>query len=102
MIDLVTKYREELLRLCRKYNVARLDLFGSAIRDDFNLDRSDLDFVVEFKNFTVHNAADRYFGLMIDLEDLFQRHVDLVSYRAIQNPFFKQVVNQTRVNLYAA
>jgi predicted nucleotidyltransferase len=102
MVDLIEQHREQLLALCQKYDVARLDIFGSALREDFDTVRSDLDFIVEFNNFTVKGAFDRFFGLMIDLEDLFGRRIDLVSYPAIQNPFFKQVVDQTRVNLYAA
>ena len=101
-MDLIEQQRPQLLALCRKYDVRRMDLFGSAIREDFDPNRSDLDFVVEFNNFNVDNAADRYLGLMIDLEDLFGREIDLVSYRAIRNPYFKQVVDQTRVQLYAA
>jgi predicted nucleotidyltransferase len=51
----------------------------------------------------VDNAADRYLGLLVDLEDLFGgRKIDLVSYRAMRNPYFKQVVDRTRVLLYAA
>ena len=102
MIKLIEQHRPQLLALCRKYDVRRLDLIGSAARDDFDSSSSDLDFVVEFNNFTVENAADRYLGLMVDLEDLFGRKVDLVSYRAIRNPYFKQVVDNTRVTLYAA
>ena len=68
----------------------------------FDEGQCDLDFVVDFKDLTVDNAADRCLGLMIDLEDLFGRRVDLVSYPAIRNPYFKQVVDQTRVQLYAA
>jgi uncharacterized protein len=102
VVELIEQHRENLLALCRKYDVARLDVIGSALRDDFDPDRSDLDFVVEFNKLTVHDAFDRFFGLMVDLEDLFGRRIDLVSYPAIQNPYFKQVVDQTRVNLYAA
>lgn len=102
MVDLIEQHRAELLELCRKYDVHRLDVFGSALREDFDPCRSDLDFIVMFNNFNVTNAADRYLGLLVDLEDLFGRQIDLVSYRAIRNPFFKQVVDQTRVNLYAA
>lgn len=102
MVDLIEQHRRELLELCRKYNVLRLDLFGSALRDDFDPEQSDLDFLVEFTDFTYHNAADRFLGLMIDLEDLFGRKIDLVSYPAIRNPFFKQAVDNTRVTLYAA
>lgn len=70
--------------------------------EHFDADHSDLDFIVEFNHFTVANAADRYLGLLVDLEDLFARKIDLVSYRAIRNPYFKEVVDRTRVQLYAA
>jgi predicted nucleotidyltransferase len=102
MHPIIEQRRQQLRELCQKYDVCRLDIFGSALREDFQPDRSDLDFIVEFNNFTVHNAADRYLGLMVDLEDLFGRKIDLVSYRAIRNPYFKQIVDQTRVVLYAA
>ena len=101
MIDLIVNHRPQLLGLCRQYDVRQLDLIGSALRNDFDPDQSDLDFVVEFNDFTVANAADRYLGLMVDLEELFHRRIDLVSYLAIRNPYFKQIVDQTRVMLYA-
>lgn len=102
MISLIEKHREELMQLCRKYKVERLEIFGSATRSDFDEASSDLDFLVQFSDFSIENAADRYLGLLVDLEDLFHRKIDLVSYRAIRNPFFKQVVDATRVSLYAA
>lgn len=101
-MELLRQHQSELLELCRKYDVLRFNVFGSAARGDFDEIQRDLDFIVEFKNLTVDNAADRYLGLMIDLEDLFGRRVDLVSYPAIRNPYFKQVVDQTRVQLHAA
>jgi len=38
--------RSELVDICRRYSVARLSVFGSALRDDFG-DGSDIDFLVE-------------------------------------------------------
>jgi uncharacterized protein len=102
VIDLIEQHRDEVAALGRKYDLARLDLFGSAPRGGLPAGRSGLDFVVEFNDLLSDNAFDRYFGLMVDLEDLFGRKIDLVSYRAIRNPFFKQVVDQNRVPLYAA
>ena len=87
--------------LCRRYAVRRLDLFGSGVREDFNPQSSDLDFLVEFDNFTVENAADRFLGLLVDLEDLFNRKIDLVSSTAIRNPYFRQIVDGSKVSLYA-
>jgi uncharacterized protein len=101
MVDLIQKHRLLLLELCRKYDVLRLDLFGSAVREDFDPNKSDLDFLVQFNNFTIHNAADRYFDFLFDLEALFGRKVDLVSDSAIRNPYFRKAVDAERVNLYA-
>ena len=102
MIGLIEKHRPELDSLCAKYGVVRLDVIGSAARGDFQDDHSDIDFVVEFSDLLPSNAADRYFGLLANLEDLFRRNIDLISYTAIRNPYFKQVVDRTRVPLYAA
>ena len=102
MVNLIAQHRERPVELCRKYDVARLDVFGSAVRADFDPARSDLDFPVDFHNFTIHNAADRFFDLLSDLEKLFGRKIDLVSETAIRNPYFRESVDQERVNLYAA
>jgi uncharacterized protein len=102
MFPEIEQHREQLTQLCRKYGVRCLDVFGSAIRANFDPVLSDIDFTVEFDDFTVENAADRYLGLLVDLEDLFGRRVDLVSYPAIRNPYFKKVVDETRIRLYAA
>lgn len=41
--------KEELAAICRRYGVARLDVFGSAARGtDFDPQTSDADFLVEF------------------------------------------------------
>jgi uncharacterized protein len=48
MIDAIQLRREELRALCRRFHVLRLDVFGSAARGDFDPERSDVDFLVEF------------------------------------------------------
>lgn len=59
------------------YPLKRLELFGSASRDDFDLEKSDLDFLVAFGETHSRGAFDRYFGLKEALEQLFQRPIDL-------------------------
>lgn len=45
-----TDKREELVELCRRHGVARLEVFGSAARGtDFDPQTSDADFLVEFR-----------------------------------------------------
>ena len=43
-----------------------------------------------------------YFGLLMALEDLFQRKIDLVMESAIDNPYFREGVDDTRVPIYGA
>ncbi len=49
MIDLHT-YSETIRRICTSLAVQRLDLVGSAARDDFQPGKSDIDVVVDFVN----------------------------------------------------
>ena len=103
MVALIEQHREQIAALCRKHDVNRLELFGSAARGgDFDPAASDFDFFVDFCSAGWEKAADRWFGLQEDLEALLGRKVDLVSIRAVTNPYFLQVANRNRVQLYAA
>ena len=102
MIDQIDSHREELQALCRRFHVRRLDLFGSAARGDFDPDRSDFDFVVEFDRTAPQHPFDSYFGLKEELEALFGRNVDLVELSAVRNPYLKASIEQSRENIYAA
>ncbi len=64
--------------------------------------RSDLDFLVEFKPLKEGEYANAYFGLLEAIEDLFDRHVDLVMPRAVTNRYFLEAINSSREVLYAA
>jgi predicted nucleotidyltransferase len=99
----LSKYEDELSNLCTVYGVKCLELFGSASRDDFDLEESDLDFLVEYADsHTTMGAFDRYFGLKEDLEQLFQRPVDLVEVKVIKNPYFRQATEQDNVLMAGA
>lgn len=102
MLSLIEKRRSEVDAVCRRHAVRRLELFGSAVRDDFNAATSDLDFLVEFDASTSLPALDRYFGLKEDLEALFGRPVDLVMPRAVRNPYLRAEIERDRRLLYAA
>lgn len=102
MNSVIHAHLDDLIRLCRKYKVRRLELFGSASRDDFDPERSDLDFLVEFLPLDSGEHFDTYFGLLEELEKLFGRHIDLVVDRAIRNMYFREAVDRSRITLYAA
>jgi predicted nucleotidyltransferase len=101
MLDLIEQHRAELVGLCRRHHVARLELFGSAVTDAFNPETSDLDFLVDFLPLPLGARADAYFGLLHGLEDLFRRHIDLVTTQANRNPWFQRAIDRQRTVLYA-
>jgi predicted nucleotidyltransferase len=79
-----------------------LVLFGSSARDDFDAEASDLDFLVEFEPMAPTEHADSYFGLLEDLEVLFERRIDLLEPEPIDNPYFWQSIERSRKVLYEA
>ena len=101
MVSLIDKHHEELVALCRKYHVERLDVFGSAARGDF-VKSSDIDFLVVFDSEVAPRRFDNYFELHRALEKLFARPIDLVEPGGLRNPYFIRQVNQTRKQIYAA
>ena len=101
MIDLIRQHRLVLSDICRKYDVKRLDLIGSAARGDFAEERSDLDFLVEFEDGAWQGSPRQYFGLLHALEDLFQRHIDLIERSAVESPLFLEVAEKDRELVYA-
>ena len=101
MQPLVASRLTEVGRICRRFHVRRLDLFGSAARDDFDPACSDLDFLVEFKRDAPGKALDVYFGLKEALEQLFGRPVDLVMPGAVENPYLSRSIDDSRELVYA-
>ena len=103
MIRLLRTKTPELIELCRKFGVARLEVFGSAADESFDPGRSDVDFLVEFKSGVDLGAwLGHYFELRDELSRLLARPVDLVMISALLNPDFIREVNRTRELLYAA
>lgn len=102
MFVMTDEERAAVERLCRELGVKRLDLFGSATGDDFDPDKSDLDFLVEFHSLPPGRRFDAFFDLRDGLEAIFERSVDLVTDKGIQNRFFRRSVEATRRSHYAA
>jgi predicted nucleotidyltransferase len=98
----IEQKREQLADLCRQHHVQRLALFGSALREDFDPEHSDLDFLVEFQSLPVGTYADTYFGLIDALESLFERRVDLVEAGSVRNPYIRREIEAHQETLYAA
>jgi predicted nucleotidyltransferase len=85
--------------LCENHGVDKLYLFGSILGSSFN-DKSDIDFLVRFKNIDLLKYADNYFDLKFSLENLLNRHVDLLEEQSLKNPFFLDAINESKKLIY--
>ena len=102
VLELISSRRNQLEELCRRYHVRSMALFGSALREDFDPARSDIDLRVDFEPMAAEVYADNYFGLRTALVELFGREVDLLSSPSIRNPYFRREIERTQETLYAA
>jgi predicted nucleotidyltransferase len=102
MMLIIEKNRDKLIELCKKYRVTEFDVFGSAATEDFDEQRSDIDFLVEFEKTVVQDRFDNFFNFLEELKQLFNRSIDLVEPGGLRNPYFIEMVNQTKRSIYAA
>lgn len=103
MHPLIENSRPQIAALCRKYGVGRLDVFGSLLRDDFDVQgRSDVDVVVEFDPDFPGSPVRRYFDLKREMESLFGRTVDVVEIHALPDSRLKRIIERSKVPVYAA
>jgi uncharacterized protein len=102
MIELIESRRAEVAELCRRHHVKTLEVFGSAADGTFDPDRSDLDFLVDFRPLDPGPHAKAYFGVWFGLRDLFGRDVDLIETPAVTNPYFRKTIDPYRMTVYAA
>jgi len=102
MIPLIQQHRDAINSLCQRFGVVKLEVFGSAAEADKDDIPHDLDFLVTFARKQGMGPADQYFGLLGELQSLFERPIDLVCTTAVRNPYFLQEVNRSRSPLYAA
>jgi predicted nucleotidyltransferase len=92
-----------LRRFCRERGIARLEIFGSALRDDFHRD-SDVDLLC-----TLTPEKDERCGLLewVDMQsklaEIFGRPVDLVSRWAVErsrNRYRRDAILSTATPIY--
>ncbi len=102
MIDILENKRQAIAQACKRHGVIRLDAFGSALRDEFRPDESDLDLLVEFGPMEPYARVDAYFGLLEELRALLGPKIDLVMAGAVKNPYIVSDIERTRQMLYAA
>jgi uncharacterized protein len=80
----IAEKRDALVALCRRYGVARLEVFGSAARSiGFDPGSSDADFLVTFTA-AARNDLAAFADFKEAMERLLGRRIDLVERAAVE------------------
>ena len=93
--------REKIGQFCQQRGIARLELFGSALREDFS-EGSDVDLLATLRA-DAHPTLLDWADMQEKLVELFGRPVDLVSRRAIErsrNRYRKHSILSTATLIY--
>lgn len=87
---------------CSQHQVQRMHVFGSALRADFDPNRSDLDLLVEFKAIDSTQLVRAYFDLERQLLEITGKPVDLVMADAVRNRYVLADIEATKQLIYEA
>ena len=87
--------REKIAKFCKKNQIRKLSIFGSALRNDFRLE-SDVDVLVEFEP-DARVGLIRFAGIEIELSEILGRKVDLNTPGFLSKYFREQVLSEAVV-----
>ncbi len=90
--NLVLEKRDEILRIAERHGAYNVRLFGSVARGEAGPD-SDVDFLIE-----AGEKTSSWFpgGLVLDLEELLGRRVDIVTEKALRPELRPYVLRDAR------
>ena len=94
---------DEVKKICKKWKIQELSVFGSILRDDFNPQKSDIDMLYVFSS-NAHCGWE-IVNMENDFEKILGRKVDLFSKKAIQkskNPYKQTSILGKSVIIYEA
>ena len=90
MHPLINAHRAEIVALAERHGLRQVRLFGSMARGDWN-DASDVDLLVELAPGATGLALG---GLLMDVQKLLQRKVDVVTEGALHPALRKRVLSE--------
>ncbi|VGO15853.1 hypothetical protein PDESU_04440 [Pontiella desulfatans] len=91
--------KKSVAPICKRYDVRRLDVFGSYARGEQHMG-SDIDFCVSFRDLPPAEYAKKFFGLLHELEDTLHTSIDLLTASSIKKPSLRQDIKQNGVCVY--
>lgn len=100
-MEQITKHIDQIKKICDSNGIASLFAFGSVTRDEFKPE-SDIDLLVDIDEKDPIIYSNNYFNLKFQLEELFERHIDLLEEKSIKNPYLKNEIEKTKVLVYGS
>src|SRR5690242_14331527 len=88
--ELVKAKREEILRIAARHGAKRVRIFGSVARNEAKSD-SDVDFLVDMEP---GRSLFDLGGLLMDLQDVLGRKVDVVTEKGLRPRFRERVLRE--------
>ena len=96
------KIKIQISQICQKHKVTSLFAFGSSVRTDFNNKTSDIDLLVTLNFDNPVEKGEHLMELWNELEQLFEKKVDLIVNTSIKNPILLQEIESSKKLIYAA
>ena len=94
--------RAQIIEICKQFGIIEFGIFGSSLRDDFRPsgdEPSDVDILIVFE--PNHQATWKgWLALNESLKTLFQREVDIVEKRLLENPYRRKTILETNRIIY--
>ena len=90
--ELLRSKRAEILRLAEKYGAHNVRVFGSAARGEAGPE-SDIDLLIDLEP---RRSVLQHASLLVELEDLLDRKVDVVTERGLRPGIRERVLTEAR------
>lgn len=103
--EFIASKRAEIALLCREYGVARLEVFGSVMTDEYDPELSDVDFIVCYEQEAPARLSfPLHFQLRDGLASVLVSDVDLIEEPSdgFRNRYFAKAVERTRSVVFDA
>lgn len=96
----IAKHMNAMIDKFKTHPILRVYIFGSSISDTFN-NESDLDLLLEFpENIDPLERGEAILSIQEQIEDIVKRSVDVVSLKAIKNPYFLSSIQKNSILIY--
>lgn len=89
--------REKIAEFCRARGIRKLSLFGSVLRDDFDLERSDVDVWAEFEPAATRGVGWEFFTYGDQLAEILGHRVDFCTNL---RPWLRPLVEKRALVIY--